>query len=426
MRRERAERHDVERNEHQTQPDPLDKPRHDERLRAHLDRPAGHVVQRPRRDQQTAANHQPRVDLPLHQLPGDIHRRDDADPARHQQDPGIEHRIAVERLHHRRQQRERRRHQHADHQHEADPGQQIAIEEQRTIEHRVLRGQQLHEEQPRRAECHHPLGPHFPRTEPVLRLPAIEHQLEHADRQRQHREAEQIEPAPRDFARRQQRPQDREAHRADRHVDVETPAPVIIFGQPATDHRPQDRSHHDPHAPDRHRARLFRGGIDVHHHRLAERVHERCGNPLKDPEDHHFRQIGREATQHRGDHEADHRAQEQIARPDPVGEPPGQRNGDGGSNDIARQHPGDRVRRRAERRGHVAQSDIDDGRIEDLHDRRRHHADRQQRAIAGEQRGPLFERRGFLGRWDAGEPGRLAQAFLSACHGRARRPSRRC
>ena len=64
-------------------------------------------------------------------------------------------------------------------------------------------------------------------------------------------------------------------------------------------------------------------------------------------------------------------------------QPAGQRDRDRGCDDVAGQNPGDRVRRRAQRRLHVRQRNVGDRRIQDLHDRRRHDANREQRAVGG-------------------------------------------
>ena len=55
---------------------------------------------------------------------------------------------------------------------------------------------------------------------------------------------------------------------ADRQVDVEDPAPTVILGQPAAQHRAEDRPQHDPHAPDRDGLAVPFRRVDLHQHRL--------------------------------------------------------------------------------------------------------------------------------------------------------------
>ena len=163
---------------------------------------------------------------------------------------------------------------------------------------------------------------------------------------------------------------------ADRQVDQEHPAPVVIVGQPAAEHRPEDRPDHHAAAEQRHRLAVLLARVDVEQGRLGERDDERAADALEGAEEHHLGQDLRDRAQHRGDGEARPPTdQQQALAPDPVGQPAGDRKRDRRGDDIAGQHPVDRVLRRAEARLHVRQRDVGDGRVEHLQQHRHHHPD---------------------------------------------------
>src|SRR5438270_13983799 len=96
------------------------------------------------------------------------------------------------------------------------------------------------------------LDPNLGRVEPILELAAVEHHLQCTDSDAQGHKTEEIEGLAMSMARLANKDQDAEAgDYADRQVDVEDPAPAVILGQTAAQHRAKDRPQHDPHAPDR-------------------------------------------------------------------------------------------------------------------------------------------------------------------------------
>ncbi len=75
------------------------------------------------------------------------------------------------------------------------------------------------------------LDPDLGRVEPVLQLPAVEHQLQCADAEAQHRKAEAVERLAPHSAGLADEDEDAErAQCADRQVDVKAPAPAEIIG----------------------------------------------------------------------------------------------------------------------------------------------------------------------------------------------------
>ena len=105
----------------------------------------------------------------------------------------------------------------------------------------------------------------------------------------------------------------------------------------------------------------------------------------------------------------DDRNQQQPLAPDLVGQPAADRQRDRRGDDVARQHPVDRVLRRAEARLHVRQRDVGDGRVEHLQQHRHHHPDGDDQPLAGRQR---------MGCEWAGVSRPSASLLLAACRNR--------
>ena len=78
-------------------------------------------------------------------------------------------------------------------------------------------------------------------------------------------------------------------------------------------------------------------------------------------------------------------AMKSSRRPDPVGEPAGDRGHDRRGDDVGGQHPGDLVLRRPERALHRGQRHVGDRGVEHLHDRRQHDRDGDQ-PLVGDRR----------------------------------------
>lgn len=107
------------------------------------------------------------------------------------------------------------------------------------------------------------------RGEPIILLPLVEQNLERADAERQ----EPQTPAVNFFLRTSQvrRVADveldhQESQQANRHVDVEDPAPGRVVRKPTAHHRSDDRRDDNPQAPESHRlaARLRRERFQEH------------------------------------------------------------------------------------------------------------------------------------------------------------------
>ena len=102
------------------------------------------------------------------------------------------------------------------------------------------------------------------------------------------REAEHVELALVGFGLGHEAHHDQDAQDADRQVDQEHPAPVVIVGQPAAEHRPEDRADHHAAAEQRHRLAVLFARVDVEQGRLGERHDERAADALERAEQHHL------------------------------------------------------------------------------------------------------------------------------------------
>ena len=176
--------------------------------------------------------------------------------------------------------------------------------------------------------------------------------------------------------------QDSEAgNDADRQVDVEDPAPAVILGQPAAQHRAEDRPQHDPHAPDRDGLAVPFRRVDLHQHRLRQRHEPGAACALQQAIDHQLREACGAAAQGRGEGEPGHRDQKHIFDAEAPGEPAGQRRHDRHRDNVRGQHPGDLVLSRREAALNVRQRDIGDRVVDTLHDRRQHDRSRDHAAV---------------------------------------------
>ena len=116
----------------------------------------------------------------------------------------------------------------------------IAVEKLRSrkrrwIEEGVARRRRVDDEHPEAGDKQAEFDKDLGRLEPVELFAAVEHQLQGADGDREKREAEEIE-SPDALGRLGHEEEDAgSGQQSDRQVDVETPAPAEIFGQPGAE-----------------------------------------------------------------------------------------------------------------------------------------------------------------------------------------------
>ena len=155
---------------------------------------------------------------------------------------------------------------------------------------------------------------------------------------------------------------------ADRHVDVEIPAPVPVVGDPAAHRRTHDRRDHQTDPPHRHRQRLLVRRKGLHQDRLRERLQRGAGDSLQETERHHLIERLRRAA-HRGGHdEGDDADQEVVLASELACDPAGGRDHDARRHQVGRHDPGHFVDAGRETALHVRQRDVDDRAVEHLQD----------------------------------------------------------
>ena len=281
-----------------------------------------------------------------------------------------------------RHQREAGHHEDADHEHQQDAGREIDVPEQRRPDQRLARGRHVDQEKIKSQAGEHGLGDDLLRGEPVLVLAAVQHQLQGADADRQHAEAEPVEAQT--LLRSAARQEDHQAgggEQTERQVDVEDAAPAVGLGQPAADRRAHDRPEHHADTPDRHGEASALGRVDVQQRGLRQRHQRGAERALKHAEhDDLAQRLGR-AAEHRGDGEAEDAADiERLAAV--TGRQPADRcRHDRRRGDVGGQDPGDLVEARGEAALHVGQRHIGDGLVEQLQHRGADRARRDHRPM---------------------------------------------
>ena len=258
---------------------------------------------------------------------------------------------------------------------------EVAVDEQAPVEERLAVGDGVDQEHPRGGDGDAHFEQDLGRVEPVELGAAVEHDLQRADGQGEEAEAEEIELAEAAHRVGHEQQDAGECSHADRHVDVEHPAPVEVVGEVGADDRADDRRDHDAHAPHRHRLAMALARVDVEDDRLRQRRQRGAEGALHDAEEHHLLEAEGGAAQRRGGDEAGDADGEQPLAADIVRQPAGDRRGDRLGDDIGGQHPGDGLLIGAEARLHVGQGDVGDRHVEDHHDHRDHHRDGDEAAM---------------------------------------------
>src|SRR5215469_9472769 len=139
--------------------------------------------------------------------------------------------------------------------------------------------------------------PNLGGIEPVFEWAAIKHHLQRPDGDAQCYKTEKVEGFAMGVTGITDKNQDAEAgDQPDGQVDLEDPAPAIVLGQPAAQHRAKYRPQHDPGAPDRYRLAVALRRVDLHQHRLGQRHEPGAAGPLQQAVDHQLRQTGSAAA----------------------------------------------------------------------------------------------------------------------------------
>ena len=158
----------------------------------------------------------------------------------------------------------------------------------------------------------------------------------------------------------------------DRQVDEEDPAPGEVVDEPAAEDRAEDRPEQHRHADDRHHAAdaVRAGGLREDRH--AERHQHAAAEALQDAEgDQRARPPG-EAGEHRAADEEGDRDHVQALGAEAVGGPAGERDHGGERQRVAGRRPTGSSTATCRTRARACDRDVDDGHVEDRHDRAEH------------------------------------------------------
>ena len=163
------------------------------------------------------------------------------------------------------------------------------------------------------------------------------------------------------------------AEDADREVDEEDPAPVVVDRDVTAQRRADDRGGQPRHAEHRHGRALLLGREAVDQDPLAGGLEPAPGDPLDHPEKDQLLEAGGQAAQHRGGGE-DGDGQEEVPAAAQVGREPARDRQDGGvGRQVAGHDPVAVVHRRRQAARDVAHRGRGDRGVEDLHERGDHH-----------------------------------------------------
>ncbi|MNV11510.1 hypothetical protein D3C71_1020780 [compost metagenome] len=235
-------------------------------------------------------------------------------------------------------------------------------------------GEDVHHEEIEGHHHHDGLDHYLPAGEPVLGFPPVQRHLQRPYPQAQQGKAQQIEAAAGiELGLLDEGGEPEPGQQAERQVDVEHPAPVVVLGEPAPQRRPEDGAHHDTYAPHRHGGAVLLGRIGIEQHRLGEGHQAGAEDPLQQPEQHYLIQALGRATQHGGDGKARHRPHKQSFSTNSCRDKAGQWHEDGGRHYVGGEHPGDLILGRPHGPLHVGQGDVGDGGVQRLHDGGQHH-----------------------------------------------------
>ena len=163
------------------------------------------------------------------------------------------------------------------------------------------------------------------------------------------------------------------ADEADREVDEEDPAPVVVDRDVAAQRRADDRGGQPRHAEDRHRRALLLGREAVDQDSLTGGLEPAAGKALDHPEEDQLLEAGGKAAQHRcGGEDGD--GQEEVPAAAQVGREPARDRQDGGvGRQVAGHNPVAVVHRRRQAARDVPHRGRGDRGVEDLHERGDHH-----------------------------------------------------
>ena len=339
-----------QRHEDEAEREALDDARQGQAPVVHAEREVRHHVEADRVDQAAEGEEQALVHAG-HQAPAQDEREHVAEAAGGEHEARGQGVVAEQLLGIEREQHHAREHAEADQGDEAGPEGEVAVGEHPQVQDGILRRQLADEEADEGHARDHREHDDQRGVEPVLALPAVQHELETAEAQHHQDEAGPVHPARLPEIRRieEEGTGHEEAEQPDRQVDVEDPAPRPVVRDVAAQGRPDDRPHHEADAPHRHREAALAEREDLPQDGLGERDDRAAPDPLRDAREDQEGEVRRHARQHRA-HREQHAAdqEEALAAQDPR-EPAGGGNDDGVGGQVGGDDPRHLLEPRGER-----------------------------------------------------------------------------
>jgi hypothetical protein len=315
---------------------------------------------------------------------GDRHGQRRAQPLRGLQQPGVERALAAGDLEEQRQQQHRAEEGGGDQEGGHRRRGEGALGEQPHVDQWPRGPQRVQDEG---ADQQHPGEQRQPGgdgAQAAVRRGLGEAEDEQAEAGGEQRQAEQVEAAGvlGGLGARQPAQPHEDADDADRHVDVEDPAPRQVVDDQAADHRSEHRSHEHGHADDAHHAADALGAGRLGQQDHADRHDHAAADALHDAEGDQRGQVPGQAAEDRAGDEEDDRGQPHAAGAEALGGPAGERDDHGQGEQVAGGHPLHVIERGVEVDAQRLQGDVDDRGVEDRHDRADHDDGRDDGEVA--------------------------------------------
>ncbi|CCJ76454.1 200 kDa antigen p200, putative [Cronobacter muytjensii 530] len=254
---------------------------------------------------------------------------------------------------------------------------EVARLKQREVDNRVLVGQLPDNQEAERDHGHDRQHHDFSGVKPVELFALVEHHLETADADDQQRQPHSVN-APlfgAGFAATQRLQRHQHHSDADRHVDKEDPAPVVVIADPAAEDRAADGGDDHRHRPQRQRDGALGRRVVAQQQTLGKRDQRPGHNPLNHAEENqHVQAVGDTACPG-GDGESDGGPDEQTHLADASSEPAGNRDRDGVRHPERGDNPGALTQRGAQVTGNRRDSHVGDGGVQHLHERGKRQGD---------------------------------------------------
>ena len=271
-------------------------------------------------------------------------------------------------IHHKRQ--TQRQHAHGE----------IAVLKQAQVHNRVLGVQLPHDKIAQAHQRHHRQSDDFGRRKPIQLFAAVEHHLQSAHAHHQQRQADAVDGHAGNvgFAVFELAPRHPRGGNADGDVDKENPAPMPVVADDAAQNRAENRCHDDGHRPQRQGHGAFLRRISGHQQALRQGNHRPGHRALHNAKHHQQFQAGGDAAQKRRHHKQQGGAHKHLHFAVALGQPAGERHGNGVGHRKRGNHPSALAGGRAQITGNGGQGHIGNGGIEHLHKNRHRQGQRHQ------------------------------------------------